>query len=658
MHSDGKYNHDRFYRGLVGWKIFSGPAGFWRLVKNSQYRLVDLVRRIAPVMRPYVPRYILAISLLLITSGLSLLPPAAYKVMIDEGIRGRNSHTIAAMALALIGIYIVSGITRWIMDYQHEWVSGRFIAGLRGKLLAHLLCQPIRFYAATKTGDILGRLRNDITAVYGILVNTFLGALSEVVQIVGITAILIYMNRRLALLALAFIIPLFLILRFFGRILRRLTLVVRDKDVGLLEFFQERINNIQAVKLFHQEAFEEHQHGKISADLIHCTLKSVQYRFQATFLITMVTSMAAVMVMWYGGYSVIDGRLSFGSLFAFYLYTARLYAPIQSLSNRGVEIYSGLASAQRIIEYFDLQPDITEAPNPVKLSGVRGEIEFRNISFRYDRSESPTIRNLSLRVPPGGKVALVGLSGAGKTTLMTLLGRLYDVAEGSILIDGHDIRDLTFQSLYDAIAVVPQDSCLFNATIEDNIKYGNRHAIHKEVCDAAHKAHLDEFIESLPESYGTVIGPRGITLSGGQRQRLVLARAILKNAPIWVLDEFTSSLDSQSESIVYEQIMPLIQEKTALLIAHRLSTITSADLVAVIHDGRIAEAGSHAELYQRGGIYRELFAKQFGHPGKPDETMLKKHDVRNFSFTPAGRDTENLMDHPGGAREEHRPAEV
>jgi ATP-binding cassette, subfamily B, bacterial len=608
-------------------------------LKDKHYRLVDLAKRLAPVMRPYVPRYILAIGLLLTTSLLSLLPPAIFKVLIDDGIQRRSAHTIAMMALALIGVAVISGLFRWGMDYLHEWVSGRFIADLRGRLLAHLLRQPLQFYASNKTGDILGRLRNDITAVYGVLVNTFLGALSEIVQIVGIAAILIYMHAALALMALSFIIPLYLILKFFGRVLRRLALVVRDKDVGLLDFFQERISNIQAIKLFHQEEYEQELHGRISFDLITSILKSVQCRFSATFLISCVTSIAGIMILWYGGYRVIEGGLSFGALFAFYLYTVRLYGPIQSLTNRGVEIYNGLASAQRIIEYFDIQPAIVEAPHPVRLSGVRGAISFENVSFGYRRNDSPTIRNLNLTIPAGQKVALVGPSGAGKTTLGTLLGRLYDVSQGAILIDGHDIRELTFQSLYDAIAVVPQDVCLFNATIEENIRYGNRAASKEEVCDAAHRAHLDEFIKSLPKGYGTVVGPRGIALSGGQRQRLALARAVLRNAPIWILDEFTSSLDSQSESIVYEQIMPLIRDKTALIIAHRFSTILAADVIAVIHDGQIAEMGSHDELYDRNSIYRKLFDKQFGHAGDDHEAIGRVEDtqsVREAAFSRNG----------------------
>lgn len=589
-------------------------------MNEKHYTLRQLVRRLGPFLRPYLPKYIAAIILLTITSLLSLLPPYVLKVLIDNGIHAGNISVLNAMAMALVGIAILSGAARWMMEYLHEWVSARFIADLRGFVLAHIFRQSMSFFSTVKTGDILGRLRTDITAVYGVLVNTFLGSLSEVVQIIGITAVLFHLNATLALIALSFVLPLYLIFLFFGRLLRRLSLTVRRKDVGLLEFFQERILNIQLLKFYHRESYEEANHMSLSNDLIGSTLKSVRYKFISIFLISLLTSAAGILVMWYGGYRVIQGGMSFGSLFAFYLYTTRLYGPIQSLANRGVEIYNGLASAERLVEYMDLEPEILEAANPKRPAKIRGEIIFNNVSFHYPRSQSHLIRDLTLRVGAGQRVAIVGPSGAGKTTLINLLGRLYDVHSGSIEIDGHDIRDLALDSLYDAVGVIPQEAFLFNASIEENIRYGRVDATSEEVVDAAKKAHLDDFIQGLPNGYQTIIGPRGSKLSGGQRQRLAIARLILKDAPIWILDEFTSSLDSRSESVVYQNILPLTREKTVLIIAHRLSTILSADLVVVVHDGTIVEAGSHAELYARNTLYKCLFDSQFWYgEGLPSE---------------------------------------
>ena len=584
-------------------------------MSERRYTIAELIKKLGPFLRPYLKNYLAAVFLLVITSLLSLLPPYLLKVMIDNGIQEGNVSILNIMAISLIGVTTLSGITRWLMEYLHEWVSNWFIADLRGHLFAHVLRQPMSFFSSAKIGDILSRLRTDITAVYGVLVNTFLGSLSEVVQIVGTSIFLLYLNPTLALIALSFIPPLYLILVRFGRQMRELSMTVRRKDANILEFFHERMGNIQLVKLYNRGEYEDQNHVKLSEDVISSSLKSVRYKFVSTFFISLLTTAASILIVWYGGYRVINGSLSFGSLFAFYLYTSRLYGPLQSLANRGVEIYNGLASAERVVEYMDLKSEIVEATDPKRPAKMRGEIFFDNVSFQYPRNDSPVIQNLTLSIQAGWKVALVGPSGAGKTTIINLLGRLYDVDSGSISIDGNDVRELAFDSLYKAIGVIPQDSYLFNATVEENIRYGRVDASQEDVIEAAKKAHLHDFIQGLPNGYQTVIGPRGAKLSGGQRQRLAIARLVLKDPPIWILDEFTSSLDSRSEAVVYENIIPLLREKTALIIAHRLSTILSADVVAVVQNGGIMEIGTHAELYHQNGHYKRLFDNQFGFNG-------------------------------------------
>lgn len=583
---------------------------------EKHYTLWELIKRLGPFLRPYLMKYMGAVALLTFTSLLSLGPPYVLKVLVDDGIQAGRVSILDAMAAVLVAITILSGITRWLMEYIHEWVSASFIADLRGYLFEHILRQPMSFFASARTGDILGRLRNDITAVYGVLVNTFLGSLSEVVQVIGIIALLFYMNVTLASIAVSFIPPLYLFLIFSGRRLRRLSLEVRSKDVNLLEFFHERLSNVQLLKLYNREAYEKLNHSRLSGELISSTLKNVRYRFISTFSIGLLTASASVLIIWYGGHWVIEGTLTFGSLFAFYLYTTRLYGPIQSLANRGVEIYNGLASAERLVEYMDLRSDIVEAESPRRPAIIRGDVEFSNVSFSYTRSNSTLIKGVNLSIRAGQKVALVGQSGAGKTTLINLLGRLYDVDSGSIRIDGYDVRELAFETLYNCIGVIPQESFLFNATVEENIRYGRVDATVEEIRAAAKKAHLHDLIEQMPNGYQTIIGPRGAKLSGGQRQRLAIARMIVKDAPIWILDEFTSSLDSGSESVIYENIVPLLNEKTALIIAHRLSTILSADLVVVVHNGEIVEVGSHSDLYRKGGLYKRLFDNQFWNNGE------------------------------------------
>src|ERR1043165_962573 len=578
---------------------------------NAENSNLSIVKRFFPFTRPYFKKYALAILLLIVTSLLSLLPPYLLKLIIDDAIKNGQAHLLDLITLAMAGAIIAPGASRGGMEEIHEWVSARFIYDLRRHVFNHIQSQSMDFFSTVKIGDILGRLRVDITAVYGVLVNTLLGALSEAVQIIGITFVLFYLDVKLALIAVLFIPPLYIVLTYTGKRLRQLSRVTRDKDVALLEFFQERITNINVIKIFHRERDEDRSHAELSEDFIQATLGRVKYKFTSMFLIGMLTSLASVVVIWYGGHQVIKGALSFGSLIAFYLYVVRLYLPIQSLANRGIEVYNGMASADRLIEYMDLKPTVRESEQPVRAKNVRGEIGFDRVSFKYPNSIEPVIKDLTLEIKPGQKGALVGSSGAGKTTLVNLLCRLYEVDSGGITIDGHDIRDLEFDSLYSSLGVVSQDTFLFNATIEENIRFGRVDATHEEVVEAAKKAHLHDFILSLPGGYSTIVGSRGMKLSGGQRQRLAIARMLLKDAKIWILDEFTSSLDSSSETVVYQNLEPLLQNKTTLIIAHRFSTILSADRVVVINDGSIIETGTHADLYRLDGLYRKLFDNQF-----------------------------------------------
>lgn len=598
---------------------------------HSQTSNWTIIKRFVPFVRPYYKKYALAILLLIVTSLLSLLPPYLLKLIIDDAIKNGQAHLLNLITLGMAAAIIATGMSKGVMEYIHEWVSVRFIFDLRRHLFNHIQSQSMDFFASVKVGDILGRLRVDITAVYGVLVNTLIGSVSEVIQIIGITAVLFYLDTKLALIAITLIVPLYFILTYSGKQLRQLSSITRDKDVSLLEFFQERISNVNVIKIFHRERTEDQRHTELSEEFITASLERVRYKFTSMFLIGTLTSLAGVFVIWYGGHQVINGAFSFGSLIAFYLYTVRLYGPIQSLTNRGMEIYNGMASADRLLEYLDLQPTVREQEQPVRLKNVRGDIRFDQVSFKYPKSTEPVINNLTLDIQAGQKVALVGSSGAGKTTLVNLLCRLYDVDSGSISIDGHDIRELDFGSLYDSLGVVSQDTFLFNSTIEENIRFGRVDATHEEVVEVAKKAHLHDFIVNLPSGYKTIIGTRGMKLSGGQRQRLAIARMLLKNSKIWILDEFTSSLDSSSESIVYQNLEPLLQNKTTLIIAHRFSTILSADRVVVINDGRIIETGTHADLYRLDGLYRKLFDTQFRHNG-----VFMDIDQMHDSFMTAG----------------------
>lgn len=581
-------------------------------MRNRAMGLREFWRRFFPLFRPYLSKYILAFALLVITSLLSLLPAMLLKWIFDNGIKAGKPAVIDQLVVAFIVVYVLAGITGRLMDYLHEWTGNWFITSLRSTLLAHLQSQPMSFFSTARLGEIVGRLRTDITRVYGVLVNTVLNAVSEVVQIAGITCFLFYLNWKMALIAVCFAPPVVLVFRLTGSKQRALAMELRDKDTYLLDLFQDVFSNISVVKLFNREEYISEKHRVLSEDLVETGLRTVRYKFISIFVIGLFTTLPGIIILWYGGHQALKGVVSVGSLVAFYLYVTRLYAPIQSLANRGVEIYAGLASAQRIAEYFDLQPVWTEGPVvPQGARLARTDIRFEDVRFRYPGRSEYAVEDLTMRIGYGEKVALVGSSGAGKTTVVNLLCRLYDPDAGRILIGERETRRISSFALREAISVVSQDVFLFHDTIEENIRFASPQASHEEIIAAARAADLHEFVGSLPKGYQTVIGTRGAQLSGGQRQRLSLARALLRHATIWILDEFTSSLDSQTEAVLYENLGPLLEGKTVIIVTHRLSTIRAVDRIVVMEQGRAVEMGTHEELYLAGGTYRKLFEAQF-----------------------------------------------
>lgn len=577
---------------------------------SDKYSLSSTIKLFFPFFRPYLRKYVVAIVLLVLTIGLSLVSPLLFKIIIDNGIKLRNIHSLNMLAVALAVVLLLSAGVRGLMDYIHEWVSAWMIYDMRANLFSRIQNQSLEFFLNHKVGDMLTRLRSDIASVYSILVNTFLAGLGEVIQIIGIVICMFWLNYKLAIIALLFTPGLYVTLKVTGKKIRQLSLDLRDKDATLLEFFHEILSNMAIVKLYSREEFTSAAHSHISNQVIRSSLHRLRYKFLSIFLIAVLTGLAPIIFIWYGGRQVINGYLSFGGFIAFYLYAVRFYAPIQSLANRGVEIYNGLASAQRIGEYFELQSSIAEPQAPIFLQDISGGISFEGVSFRYPGATQNALTDVSFRIKPCEKIAVVGPSGAGKSTMINLLCRLYDASSGQIEVDGYDVKTVALRSLRNEIGVISQELFLFNDSILNNIKFARPDATDQEVVAAAKAAHLDSLIGSLPDGYKTIIGSRGLKLSGGQRQRIALARVVLKNPKIWFLDEFTSSLDSQTEALIYESIAPLLQNKTAITITHRLSTAMLADRIIVMHDGRSLETGTHASLCALNGLYRKLFDAQ------------------------------------------------
>lgn len=570
-----------------------------------------LLTRLRPFLAPYFGRYALAMSLLLVTSLIGVLPPVVLKSLIDRGIVVGNFRQIGICAAELFLLAVVGSITRWLMEYTHEWVSSHFINDLQGSLFAHILRQPMAFFLRTTEGEILSRLRTDTTALYGVFANLFLGAVSEAVQILCILGILFYLDTKLSAIMSVLIFPVVFIVLHSRKPLHRQSLRSRDANVEVTEFFRERIGNMSLIRLYNGKAQEKRRHKGLAETVIKETLRAVRLRFTSTFLIGLCVASSSVAVLLVGGWEVVRHRITVGALFAFYVYCGRLFTPVQSFSSRSFDIHTGIASAQRIVELLDVKPDIADPLHPIPIPVDTHSIDLAEVEFSYPNADRPALQEVSLTIAPGARIALVGASGAGKSTFVALLTRLYDVQRGSIRIDGVDLRDIALDNLYELFGVYTQEAHLLDSSIRENICYGRPTASQEEVERAARKANLHDFILSLPAGYETRVGPRGVMLSGGQRQRLALARLLLKDSPIWILDEFTSALDSHSEAIVSDNLEPLLEGRTVIYIAHRLSTILGVDQVVVLDQGRIVAVDTHDRLYHHNRFYKELFDRQY-----------------------------------------------
>jgi subfamily B ATP-binding cassette protein MsbA len=447
---------------------------------------------------------------------------------------------------------------------------------------------------------------NDVTVIQSVVTETPIDSAKQFVTFVGGIAFLLTMNWRLCLLILVLLPLLVLVAKFFGRRLKSLSASIQDQTAALSTLIEEVISGIRIVKSFVQTQREETRF----AIQVERTLSTTMQRagIMAVFIpvISLLTFSAAAAVLWYGGRQVIDGSVSPGDLFAFVLFAGILIGPFSSAARVFAQIREAQGATQRVFEILDTRSEVSDSPTAVSLSSVSGHIQAEHISFAYDPRQ-PVLTDVSFEAKPGELVAIVGPTGAGKTTVMNLLHRFYDPTEGRITIDGQDLRQVTMESWYRQIALVPQETILFGGTILDNIRYGNREATEENVTAASRAAHAHDFIMSFPDRYQTIVGEKGINVSGGQRQRIAIARAIVKNPRILLLDEATSALDSESERLVQEALELLMKGRTTFVIAHRLTTIQRADRILVFNKGRLVETGTHAELMDRKGLYHYLY---------------------------------------------------
>ncbi len=570
-------------------------------------------RRFFPFLKPYLPRMLAAGLLVMGVAAVNLALLRLAGQLWDVITVAHDASRMTGLIGVFLGLVALQGVCSMGHSYLTAWISQRIVADFRQHLFTHLQSLSVSFFARRRTGELLSRLMNDVTVIQSIATETPIDSAKQLVTFVGGIAFLLAMNWRLCLLILTLLPILVLVAKFFGRRLKALSTSIQDQTAALSTLVEEVISGIRIVKSFVQTGREDARFAGQIRQAMELALRRAGIMAFFIPVISLLTFSAAAAVLWYGGTQVIEGTVTPGDLFAFVLFAGILIGPFSSAARVFAQMKEAQGATQRVFEILDAQPEIHDRPDARVLSTVTGHIRAEQVSFDYD-ARQPVLSNLSFEANPGELVAFVGPTGAGKTTVINLLHRFYDPMEGRITVDGHDLKEVTVESWYRQVALVPQETILFGGTILDNIRYGNPHADDAAVADASKAAHAHAFITGLPDGYRTVVGEKGVNLSGGQRQRIAIARAILKNPRILLLDEATSSLDTESERLVQDALERLMKGRTTFVVAHRLSTIQRANRILVLDKGKLVEEGTHAQLMDRMGLYHYLYTIRLNEP--------------------------------------------
>lgn len=572
-----------------------------------------ILKRFLPFVRPYMPRLLLAGLLVtgvaLINLSLVRLAGTLWDVITVQHDADKMTHSIGLF----LSLVILQGLCSMGHSYLTAWVSQTVVADFRKHLFGHLQKLTVSFFARRRTGELLSRLMSDVTVIQSLVTETPIDGVKQLVTFVGGITFLLLMNWQLCLLILILLPLLVVVSKMFGRRLKSLSTSIQDHTAALSTLTEEVISGIRIVKSFVQTEREQARFADQVEQTLRLTLRRAGIMAVFIPVISLLTFSSATAVLWYGGRQVIDGAVTPGDLFAFVLFAGILIGPFSSAAKIFTQIKEAQGATQRVFEILDAKPDIDDRPDAQPLGPIAGHVRMEDVSFSYD-TRHPVLAHLSFEAKPGELVAFVGPTGAGKTTVINLLHRFYDPIEGRLTIDGRDLRDVTLDSWYRQISLVPQETILFGGTIFDNIRYGNRDADETAIIEASKAAHAHDFITGLPDGYQTLVGEKGVNLSGGQRQRIAIARAILKNPRILLLDEATSSLDTESERLVQEALQRLMEGRTTFVVAHRLSTIQRADRILVLDKGQLVEEGTHTQLMERNGLYHYLYTIRLNEP--------------------------------------------
>ena len=571
---------------------------------------MNLYLRILKFIRPYLGRLIAAGFCTVMTAAANLYVPWIVRDVIDKVFQNKDSDLLNLISLGIVVIFFARGIFYYGQSYLMNYVGESIVIDVQGIVYRKLMTLSTHFFDTNKLGTIMSYVTNDVAALQGAMVANSIEIITETSVLIGSVGAMVYLDWKLTLFTFCTFPVVLFFMDFFGKKIRKSGHRIQQATADITSILQETLAATRVVKSFVREPYEIARFDQQNKANFYANMKSAKLMGTLSPVIEFIAALGVTAIIWFGGRSVIGGDITAGSLVAFLVYAINISNPIKRIARVLGSIQKALAAAERVFYIMDLTDTIPQKPDAITLPSVEGNVEFRHVSFAYNKGET-ILHDVSFSAKPGQAIALVGPSGAGKSTVASLLPRFYDVTEGAIFVDGHDVRDVTLASLREQVGIVPQETNLFNDTVYNNILYGRLDATRDEVIAAAKAANADEFIQQLPKGYDTQLGDRGVNISGGQRQRISIARAILKNPRILILDEATSALDTESERIVQEALDRLMVGRTSFVIAHRLSTIQNAAKIIVLDKGSIVEEGTHQQLMAKHGLYAHLHDIQF-----------------------------------------------